>query len=138
MNMLTLMIILLICLYMIPWIITFGLRFVLWRYHFKATVGGPFTYEKITLRLPIKMNCYILFQIDQICLKPSLFNWIFPSQETDSILKIQVTGLKVNIMIRDDLETWASNKMELLRMIELTKTKLIQYGLLPDANTLKQ
>ena len=40
-------------------------------------------------------------------------------------------------MIRDELSNWAQNKMELLRIIELIRNKLIQSGKLPDASTLK-
>ena len=60
MNWLWIMIILVACLYLIPWCITFALRIVLWRYHFKAGVGGFLTYENILFRYQIKMNCALI------------------------------------------------------------------------------
>ena len=113
---LTIVIIVVACLYIVPKLIVFGLCIVLRKLNFYASVGGPLTLNNVMLRIPIKMNFAILIRVEQINIKLGVpgFGIIISS---DHLFNIFIRGLEVNLLLRDDFEKWNDSKFELLDVI---------------------
>lgn len=123
------LIILVACMYIVPKLVVFALCFVLRKFSFYASVGGPKTLNNLILRIPLKMNWAILIRVEQI----SIQFGIFPT--SDKLIGIYVEGLQVNLMLRDDFDKWTQNNIELLDVIKAFHQRLSRLGLLKSDNS---
>ena len=114
------------CLYIIPKICVWILRFYLRKFSFSASIGGFLTFNDVLLCLPIKMNCRLLVRIEQFEIRISA-----PLDGTNQgWIRLVTTGLQLNILLRDDFEGWSSSKIELLNMIDNQRQRMSRLGLL--------
>ena len=87
-----LVIIMVACLYIVPKTIIGILCFVLRKFSFYASVGGPKTLNDVMLRIPLKVNFAILIRVDQIQLQLGLPGFgLFKS--TDKLMCVHLSGL---------------------------------------------
>jgi len=118
---------------LLPFVVAATLRFLLRNVSFKTGVGGPLTLSGVMFRIPIKMNLQALIQIETISLKfhlpPNLLEFL---QQPKPKLKIVLTGLQVNLLLKDDFEKWSTSKIELLSMIDEMRQKMKTLGLLSN------
>jgi hypothetical protein len=67
----------------LPFIAVTALRILLRKYSFKASVSGPFSFQSIMIRLPVKMNLQLIVRVQKLSLSfhlPKSFNEIFSVQ----------------------------------------------------------
>jgi hypothetical protein len=118
---------------LLPFVVAAALRFLLRNFSFKTGVGGPLTLSGIMFRIPIKMNLQALIQVESVSLKlqlpPNILEFI-QQPKPFRFLKIVVSGLQVNLLLKDDFKKWSSSKIELLSMIDEMRQKMKRLGLL--------
>ena len=103
-----------------PYLICFFLKFALWKYQFtsKPLSFLPTGYKDIMTRIPIGLNLYVLISVKQVT-----FN-LWPP------VKIHITGLSINVLIKNEFHQWKNHKIELYKMLNDIRTRLKRIGLL--------
>ena len=84
----------------VPYLICVILKFALWKYQFTSKPTNLFsltTYKDIILRVPIGLNQNILISIGQISIN------LWP------IVKIQIRGLSLSILIKNEFTQWKNH-----------------------------
>jgi len=104
----------------IPYLICVFLKFAFWKYQFtsKPLSFLPTGYKDIMMRIPIGLNLYVLVSIQQIT-----FN-LWPP------VKIHITGLSINVLIKNEFNQWKNHQIELFKMLDDIRTRLKRGGLL--------
>ena len=111
-----------------PYFICVILRFALWKYQFQGKPTQLFnltSYKDIIMKINAGLNMNLLISINQL----SVQFW--------PIIKINISGLQISILVKNEFNQWKNHQIELFKMLDDIRTRLKRGGMLQTSSSLK-
>jgi hypothetical protein len=107
----TLLLVMVVCVLVLPYIAVAALRIIFRQSGFRANVGGPKSLTRICFFYQLKLNLKVQVTIDSLRIQiqiPTSLKDFFNTQGPTQYVKICVQGLSINLLLKDDFETWGT------------------------------